>query len=205
MKRTLTLTVIFAICIFVNLAIASKGTAQIPTDTLYQKPNSSVQTRWYTYENINAEKGAGGKARFGRKGSPAPQIKAGQEFVLADIKQSGTIRRIWVTINKHIDPKVLRGVKLEMFWDGSKTPAVNVPVGDFFCHSFGRNCKFENAFFSSPEARSFNCYIPMPFKKSAKVVVINETDQDIVFFYEIDCTLGDPHDDKSPTTRLKHA
>jgi len=168
---------------------------QLPGDSLYRKPDPSVQTRWYTFENRNAEKGAGGKARFGRKGSPAPQVKAGETFVLADIKQSGTIRRIWITIDRHTDPEILRGVRLEMYWDNAGTPAVQAPIGDFFCHSFGKICKFENAFFSSPEGRSFNCIIPMPFREGAKIQAINETDKDITFFYEVDCTIGDPHDD----------
>jgi hypothetical protein len=172
-----------------------KNTLQITGDALYQKPDPSIQTRWFTFENRSAEKGGGGKADFGRKGSPAPVVKAKEKFVLADIKDSGTIRRIWITIDKHGDPAVLRGVKLEMFWDDANTPAVQAPIGDFFCHSFGRIGIFENAFFSSPEGRSFNCYIPMPFKKAAKIQVTNETDMDLKFFYEVDCTLGDNHGD----------
>jgi hypothetical protein len=123
-------------------------------------------------------------------------VKAKETFVLADIKDSGTIRRIWITIDKNADPNVLRGVKLEMFWDGAKTPAVAVPIGDFFCQSFGRMCTLENAFFSSAEGRSFNCYIPMPFKTAARIQAINETDLDLIFFYEVDCTLGDKHGDE---------
>jgi len=177
-----------------NTTIQYKGNV-MSLDALYQKPDPAVQTRWYTYENRTAQKGAGGKTRFGRKGSPAPQVKAGETFVLADIKQSGTIRRIWITIDKHGDLDVLRGVRFEMHWDDAATPAVQVPIGDFFCHSFGRMCTFENALFSSPEGRSFNCIIPMPFRKAAKIQIINETSKDITFFYEVDCTLGDSHSD----------
>ena len=61
-----------------------------PNETLYQKPIPSIQTRWYTYENRSAKKGAAGNAGFGRKGSPAHSIAAGETFVIADIKQSGT-------------------------------------------------------------------------------------------------------------------
>jgi hypothetical protein len=32
----------------------------------------------------------------------------------------------------------------------------------------------QSCFFSNPEGRSFNCYIPMPFQKRARVVVKNE-------------------------------
>lgn len=187
--------VLFAVfCPFI--VVCRTTAAPLPGDALYQKPAPSVQTRWFTFENRNAEKGSGGKANFGRKGSPAPTVKAKETFVLADIKDSGTIRRIWITIDKNGDPNVLRGVKLEMFWDGAKTPAVAAPIGDFFCQSFGRMCTLENAFFSSAEGRSLNCYIPMPFKTAAKIQVTNETDLNLLFFYEVDCTLGDKHGDE---------
>ncbi|MBA2562017.1 MAG: DUF2961 domain-containing protein, partial [Chitinophagaceae bacterium] len=39
--------------------------------------------------------------------------------------------------------------------------------------------------FSNPEGRSFNCNIPMPFKRSAKVVIINESTKPITIFYGI--------------------
>jgi len=169
------------------------NTSAYLSDSLFRKPAPSLQTRWFTFENQNGQKGAAGRANFGRKGSPAPRVKAGETFVLLDVKDSGTIRRIWSTIDLHGDPDVLRGVKLEIFWHGSKTPAVQAPFGDFFGHHHGRIVKFENVFFSSPEGRSFNCIIPMPFQKAAKIQIINESTKDITFFYEVDCTLGYPH------------
>lgn len=79
---------------------AYEGKAQMAgyETTLYQMPPESVQTRWYTFENRNAEKGAGGQARHGRKGSPAPTLAPHETFVLADIEGPGTTRRIWSTI-----------------------------------------------------------------------------------------------------------
>jgi hypothetical protein len=89
---------------------------------------------------------------------------------------------------------MLRGIRLEMFWDGAEKPAVSVPIGDFFCHGLGRMATFQNALFSSPEGRSFNCCVPMPFRNAMKVVVTNETSTDLpMFFYDIDYTVGDPH------------
>ncbi len=160
---------------------------------IYQMPNTPVETRWYTYENPQGEKGGAGKANHGRKGAPAVGIKAGETLVLADIKGSGTIRRMWATLWGR-GPEALRGLKIEMYWDGAKTPAVQAPFGDFFCQSQGKMTAFENACFSSPEGRSFNCVVPMPFKKSAKILLINESGQDNGIYYEVDATLGDKHD-----------
>ncbi len=163
-----------------------------PGDALFSIPKN-VQTRWANGENWDAVKGAAGKADFGRKGSPCRRnLKAGESFVMAHAEGQGCVRRIWVTINDR-SPKMLRGLKLEMFWDGAAKPAVQVPLGDFFGVALGRNVKFENAFFGNPEGRSFNCCIPMPFKKGMKIVATNESDTDLaMFFYEVNFTLGDP-------------
>ena len=173
---------------------AQKSTTSILNGYIYQMPISQLQTRWYTFENQKGEKGDGGKANFGRKGAPCTSIHAGDTLVLADINESGTIRRIWMTLFK-FNKEALRGIKLEIYWDEAKTPAVQAPFGDFFCMTMGQPVAFENALFSSPEGRSVNCIVPMPFKKGAKIMLINESNQDNVCYYEVDVTLGDIHDE----------
>ena len=157
-------------------------------------PETLVQSRLYSYENRDAAKGAGGKARFGRKGSPSVKVPAGQSFVMADIKGSGTIRRIWLVTYKR-SAKFLRGMKIEMYWDGAQAPAVQAPLGDFFGHTLGKMVAFKNQFFSSPGARTCVCTVPMPFRKSARVVIINETDEDNEMYYELSTTEGDQHNE----------
>ena len=91
---------------------------------------------------------------------------------------------------------MLRSLRLDMYWDGAETPAVSVPLGDFFGAALGVLTPFENAIVSSPEGRSFNSVVPMPFRRSARIVLTNESsvDQPRVF-YDVDYTLGDPGDD----------
>ncbi len=163
-----------------------------PQDGLYQMPAEPVQTRWYTFENPQGLKGQGGKERFGRKGAPCTPLKAGRSLVLADVQGSGTIRRIWMTLWDR-SPKALRGIRIEAHWDGSATPAVQAPLGDFFCQSMGHMSAFENACFSSPEGRSFNCFVPMPFQRSARLVLVNDSDLNNGVYYEVDCTVGERH------------
>ena len=161
---------------------------------LYTFPGS-VETRWTSPENPSGEKGQAGKANGGRKGSPSFSLKAGEKRVLAEVSgTSGTIRRIWATIID-LSPTMLRGLKLEFYWDGAKNPAVSAPLGDFFGMGLGQIEAFQSALFASPEARSFLCYVPMPFKTGMRLVVINETDTDLQsFYYDVDYTIGDPHD-----------
>jgi hypothetical protein len=67
---------------------------------------------------------------------------------------------------------------------------VSAPLGDFFGVGLGRMTSYQNVFFSQPEGRSFNCFIPMPFRKSAKVVVTNESDKRLgMLFFDINFQL----------------
>jgi hypothetical protein len=174
--------------------VAGCGLKRAAAQSLYTLPEG-VQTRWASPENPGGEKGKGAQTNGGRKGRPAVSIKAGEQVTLAEIRgSSGTVRRIWVTINDR-SPAMLRGLKIEMFWDGATKPAVSAPLGDFFGLGLGQMVAFQSALFASPEGKSFNCYIPMPFRTGMKIVVTNESGRDLAFFfYDIDCTLGDKHD-----------
>ena len=182
-----------AVIFFISI-LCIMTTAQ-SNNLMYQMPAEKIQTKWFTAENMNAEKGAGGQTKNGRKGSPLIYINPGKAAVIADIKGCGTINRMWFTLWKR-DAKALRGIKLEIYWDGAETPAVQVPFGDFMCQSLGKMTAFENVFFSSPEGRSFNCYIKMPFRKSAKILLINESDEINAVYYDVACSMGDKHNDK---------
>lgn len=145
--------------------------------------NNNAESRWSSPENINGKKGQGGKENYGAKGHPSDSIAAHGSIALLDIQGTGVINRIWVTISDR-SPQMLRSLKIEIFWDNEKKPAVSAPFGDFFGVGLGRTTDFQNVFFADPEARSFMCYIPMPFKKGAKIVVTNESDtklRDIYF------------------------
>jgi len=164
----------------------------ITTSDLSEMPEGQIQTRWYTPENVNAEKGQGGMACFGRKGASCIPLEIGETTLIADIEGSGAIRRIWFVLFKR-EARALRGLRLQMFWDGEEKPAVDVPLGDFFCQSHGEMSSFENIFFSSPEGRSFNCFVEMPFRKNARIQIINESDEQNWIYYEINTTLNEVH------------
>jgi hypothetical protein len=144
--------------------------------------NDNVETRWSSGENLNGVKGSGGKENNGAKGHPQDAIEAGATHTLLDIQGQGIINRMWFTINDRSLP-MLRSLKIEMFWDNAIKPAVSVPLADFYGMGQGM-VKFENEFFASPEGRSFNCIIPMPFKKAAKITITNESDKRLnnIFF-----------------------
>ncbi|OOQ60844.1 glycoside hydrolase family 172 protein [Mucilaginibacter pedocola] len=171
------------------LACLASCTPKQKGDALYSY-NEQAETRWSSPENFNGQKGQGGKENNTAKGHPADSIPAGAAKALLDIQGEGVIKRIWVTINDR-SPQMLRGLKIEMFWDGETKPAVSAPFGDFFGAGLAKTSAFENELFANPEGRSFICYIPMPFKTGAKIVVTNESGVSLHdIYFDVDYLLG---------------
>ncbi|HEU4389891.1 MAG TPA: DUF2961 domain-containing protein, partial [Blastocatellia bacterium] len=90
----------------------------LTAQSLFVLPDN-VETRWASPENPKGEKGKAAQANGGRKGSPSFPLKAGEQRVLAEASgTSGTVRRIWITISDR-SPKMLRGLRLDFYWDGA--------------------------------------------------------------------------------------
>lgn len=153
------------------------------------RPNKALQARWADFENTLASPGAGAHENACAKGHAFSALAPGQTITLMQANGSGVIRRIWMTLSDR-SPHTLRALTLRMYWDGAKTPAVCCPLADFFGHGLARLLPFESELFSSPEGRSFNCFIPMPFFSSARITIENESDAHIKrLFYDVDFTL----------------
>jgi hypothetical protein len=180
LKKTIMITPIkFLSVLLLNSLVCVSLSAQ----ELYTVPND-IETRWSSFENPTAGKGVGGSENKKAKGHPSDNISPGETKTLLNVNGAGIIQRMWMTINDR-SPVMLRSLRLEMYWDGSNKPAVSVPLGDFFGIGLGRKVAFENALFSDPEGRSFICYIPMPYRKAARVVLKNESDKPVNLYYDI--------------------
>jgi len=152
---------------------------------LFQAPNGE-SVRWADPENVAGTKGGAGLENRSAKGHAFDSLKAGQSITLMEYNGSGIIRRIWITISDR-SPEMLRSLTLAIYWEGLAKPAVLAPLGDFFGIAHGQMCAFENALFSNPEGRSFNCLVPMPFRRSARVVLRNDSKKDLThIFYDVD-------------------
>jgi hypothetical protein len=166
------------------LILSASGSAQ----SLFELPKG-VETRWYSFENPDGRRGEGGKAQASRKGAANKTIRPGERVVLADVPGPGVVRRIWLTVPGRVE--TLRGWVVRMYWDGQDRPSVEAPLQDFFGLPFARQAAFESALFSNPEGRSFNCFVPMPFRKRALLTITNESPSEAVLFYDVDVTVGD--------------
>jgi Protein of unknown function (DUF2961) len=174
------------ICRIVFCMIFSGGTHRAFAQELYKIPPNNPQTRWVSPENPTGGKGQAAKINKGAKGQAFYTIAPGEKKILFDVKTAGIIRRIWISGSIPITPDQRRMVRLDMYWDGAAKPAVSAPVGDFFGEGLGLISSYENDFFSSPEARSYNCTIPMPFKNAARIELTNESGSFVYLWYDID-------------------
>ena len=154
-----------------------------------------IHTRWASFENPKGEKGNGGTENFGAKGRPFRHLAKDETVTLMECTGAGQVNRIWMTFRDR-SPAALRTMILRCYWDGETKPAVEAPLGDFMCAG-GGPVAFESELFADPEGRSFNCYIPMPFRTGAKVTLCNETGVDMPWlFYDVDYVLFDePQED----------
>lgn len=156
---------------------------------------SGIKTRWATFENPTAGKGTAGAANNGAKGSFGVHLPTGGELTLLDIKGSGVIRRFFYTV-PDMSMEMLRSLRLRVFWDGAAEPAVDVPIGDFFCAPHGKGVAMTSGLFASPQGKSWNCYIPMPFRKAARMTIANESARPLrAFYYDIDLLMDVSHGD----------
>jgi len=135
-------------------------------------------------ERISSYDRSGGNSDF-------LNIKPGELVNIADIKGSGCINHIWVTMAEMPMPpekNYLREILIRMYWDGEKNPSVEVPIGDFFGlgHSQTKNFNSMPLSMGPEDGKSFNSFFAMPFAEGARIERLNEYDKPIVFYYYID-------------------
>jgi Protein of unknown function (DUF2961) len=190
---------------FLSLIVASPAlcTADPLTDpsagilgNLYR--TSKSQSRSLSPENFTGEKGGGGMAvegtgknaardlGLGWKISPSVVIKAGSTFTLGCIQGPGCIQQIWMTPTGNWRRSILR-----FYWDGETEPSVECPVGDFFACGWGKYCQINSLPVCVNPGSAFNCYWPMPFRKSARITLENTDDRDMVLYYQVNYRLAD--------------
>lgn len=156
----------------------------------------NINTFSVSPENLTAEKGRGGMSKDGAaayaardlgvgwKVSPYVNIQPGEVFTMADIKRQGAIKHIWLTIGGTVG----RSLILRIYWDGSDTPSVEAPLGDFFANAntdcFGQLSSL--AVCLNP-GKGMNCYWEMPFRKGFRMTLENLSEKTAVLYYQIDC------------------
>ena len=125
--------------------------------------------------------------RFVGSNDDSKRIMPGETFVMADLRGPGVVNHIWITVadNEYAWPRLVR---LRVYYDGKKTPSVDVPLGDFFGvgHGYERDLDSMPVRVSS-FGRARNSYWPMPFRQSCKITVTDEGNRPVTaFYYHVD-------------------
>lgn len=156
------------------------------------------QSRTISPENLTGEKGKAAMlpSELGpsRKGRGAIPIESQKELTIAQIEGPGIIKHMWMTIRDKTEfgSFVLRDLIIRIYWDGSEKPAVESPLGDFYCNGFGERCDVNSLPIVVNPTGGFNSYFEMPFKKSAKITIENKHPKDMTsFFYTVNYSLVD--------------
>jgi hypothetical protein len=111
-----------------------------------------------------------------------------------DVKGPGVITHLWMTF---LGPEPQDWAKngsanhqemlLRIYWDGNSRPGVEAPVGDFFANAFGKRSEVNSLPVVVDDADSYNCFWRMPFRKSARVEIVNQSEKPInLLYYNID-------------------
>ena len=132
------------------------------------------------------------------------EVAPGAAHVMADLSGAGVVRHIWITAMGQ-DEHLLRKACLRIWWDGAQEPSVDVPLSDFFGCGFGDTRNFASLPVSMmpQDGKGMNCFFPMPFRRAARIEVLNESEQPIShFFYYVD---WEAHDELPPDQAYFHA
>ena len=117
-------------------------------------------------------------------------VPPGATHILFDEEGPGVITHIWITF---LGPEVQnwapqgsadhQELMLRMYWDGNPRPAVEAPVGDFFANCFGRRTEVISLPVIVEEGDSYNCFWRMPFRKSARIEIENQSRNPLSLLY----------------------
>jgi len=121
--------------------------------------------------------------RFVGSNDDSKRIMPGETLVMADLKGPGVVSHIWVTVadNEYAWPRLVR---LRVYYDGKKTPSVDVPIGDFFGVGHGYDRELNSLpVRDSSFGRARNSYWPMPFRQSCRITVTDEGNRPVTMFY----------------------
>lgn len=109
-------------------------------------------------------------------------IGAHETTTIADLQGPGEITHLWTTISTP-DPHHLNNIVIRIYWDGNDFPSVESPIGDFYGLGHGRYYYFNNPVQAIGTDRGMNAFWPMPFARSARVEITNESDTPVGSFY----------------------
>ena len=129
-----------------------------------------------------------------RSNSDNFRVAPGATHVVMDEKGPGVITHMWFTF---LGPEPQDWAKegsanhqemlLRIYYDGDTKPGVEAPLGDFMANCFGRRNQVISLPVMVEDGDSYNTFWQMPFRKSCRVEIINQSKKSInLLYYNID-------------------
>jgi len=157
------------------VAVAASGFCQNRSDWLANLPKEKdyAQKRASSYDR------SGGNFDLRR-------LPAGETLTLLEDSGPGIITHIWITLTND-SPDNLKALVLRMYWDAESSPSVEAPLGDFFGLGLGEYFLYNSIPLAVGPDRALNCFFPMPFNKSARITLTNESNHQVhAVFFNVD-------------------
>lgn len=131
---------------------------------------------------------------YAHSNSDNSRVAPGATKVVLDAKGPGAITHIWFTfLAPEPHPWAKEGsanhqeVLLRIYYDGKERPGVEAPLGDFFANSFGKRSEVISVPVVVEDADSYNCFWRMPFRKSARIELVNQSEKKLnLLYYNVD-------------------
>jgi hypothetical protein len=139
--------------------------------------------------------------KTGEDGKPIPhnadnsRVMPGETKVVLEAGGPGVITHMWFTFlgpGKHLwatnGSATHQEMLLRIYYDGREEPGVEVPFGDFFANCFGKRSEVISLPVVVEDADSYNSFWPMPFQKSIRIEVVNQSRKKNInlLYYNID-------------------
>ncbi|UCD85533.1 MAG: DUF2961 domain-containing protein [Deltaproteobacteria bacterium] len=106
-------------------------------------------------------------------------IRPGSAWEFPVMSGPGCVTAIWLTVAGRLHEIFLRRrvpahryLWINIYYDGSDTPAVRAPIGHFFGNGTSRYTHFSSKFVGMTSG-GYYCFLPMPFRQSCRVVMEN--------------------------------
>ncbi len=96
------------------------------------------------------------------------RFNSSKRVTVASLKGPAVITMVHFAMPQTL--RLNRDVLLRAYWDGEKSPSIDVPLVDFFCDPAGLRDQVNTALVN--KRRGFNAYFPMPFRQAAKLELV---------------------------------
>ena len=134
------------------------------------------------------------------------RVASGATKVVLDAEGPGVVTHMWFTFlgpERHEwapeGSANHQEILLRVFYDGQPQASIEVPLGDFFANCFGKRAEVISMPVVVEDADSYNCFWHMPFRKSIRIEVVNQSAKQLnLLYYNIDWVKKDQLPEDTP-------